>query len=362
MKKFVSILLAVLLVASLVVTVSAYSVYTDDFTTTSDDAIAAYEAENGVTVNTRKYLFQMPNGKNGPVATDDVVYTKVDEETGETTTTLVCKAGEHAPSWFNEFTEGAGVYWWGSAEAGPTGWAGYRTLVEDADQCIFYSNVPRKAVVFIFNNGIDGGQTPTPGVDPADDIYYKAAQTSDIACEYPDPGEVASMPEGSPEEIGFDNCIFIIDPDKVEMNPFSLKMTCGGTWYFYYGNGCYGSYATDSDNFVSVEANCVNPDHFDAEGNHVGFHASEEPTEPAVEPTEPAGDVLRGDYDGDGQITIMDATRVQNILAQYKERPSEDFLKAVDADGDGNLTIMDATRIQNVLAYIKNMDGTDYVA
>ena len=347
MKKFVSILLAVLLVASLVVTASAYSVYTDEFTTTSDDAIQAWEDANGETVPTRTYYFQMPNGSNGPVATGDVFYEvkETDEETGEekvVDTVLVCSEGEHTPSWYNEFTEGAGVYWWGSAPAIPDAWAGYRALVADADQCIYYVNMPSKVVAFVWNNGVDGG------MDPNDPIYYKAAQTSDVASEYPDPGEYASMPEGASS---FDNCIFIVNPDSVDVNPLSHKMTCGGTWYFYYGEGCYGMYATTSGNYDEATA-CCNPDHFDEAGNHVGFQGGSEPVK----------EYMRGDYDQDEKITIMDATRAQNILAKLYTEEDQEMLVGVDADGDGKLTIMDATRIQNVLAKIKNMDGTDYKA
>ena len=65
----------------------------------------------------------------------------------------------------------------------------------------------------------------------------------------------------------------------------------------------------------------------------------------------------RGDYDDDHEITIMDATRVQNLVAETVQKPSPAFLKAIDADGDGVLTVMDATRIQNVIAYLMNMEG-----
>ena len=66
---------------------------------------------------------------------------------------------------------------------------------------------------------------------------------------------------------------------------------------------------------------------------------------------------LRGDYDGDREITILDATRAQNIIAELTERPAEDFLINIDADGDYELTIMDATRIQRFLAELCDMDG-----
>ena len=67
--------------------------------------------------------------------------------------------------------------------------------------------------------------------------------------------------------------------------------------------------------------------------------------------------VKRGDYDEDGEITIMDATRAQNILAELMARPDDSFLTAVDADRDNALTIMDATRIQRVIAELCDWDG-----
>ena len=65
----------------------------------------------------------------------------------------------------------------------------------------------------------------------------------------------------------------------------------------------------------------------------------------------------RGDYDDDHDVTIMDATRVQNLIAENYPKPFAKILIAIDADGDGELTIMDATRIQNVVAYLTDMDG-----
>lgn len=65
----------------------------------------------------------------------------------------------------------------------------------------------------------------------------------------------------------------------------------------------------------------------------------------------------RGDYDDDHDVTIMDATRVQNMVAENVEKQKAAILKAIDADGDGELTILDATRIQYVVAYLMNMEG-----
>ena len=125
MKKFISILLAVMLVASLTISSSAlYNVWPIEIegydipviAKTSDEALAEYAAEAGETPATYKYLFQVPDGKHGMRGADGVTV---------------------AGSWFNEYSQGAGIYWWGSAPAACEEWAGYQALVEDAKQNIF---------------------------------------------------------------------------------------------------------------------------------------------------------------------------------------------------------------------------------
>jgi hypothetical protein len=348
MKKLISILLSVVLVASLIVSVSAYSLYPDGKSV--KEVLEAYEAETGEKVETRRYYFQMPNGTNGPVATEQISYLPplLDEEGNEIPgeygdPVIVCDIGDKTPTWFNDYTQGSGVYDWGSSPTSAESWAGYKMEVADAEHAIYYADMPVDCVNLIFNNGVDGG------MDASKPIYYMASQTVDIPCEYPDPEEWEGIPEGRSDEIGFDNCIYIINPNEVSTNPLSHKMTCGGTWYIYYGDGCYGHYEIDDPRHV-----CLNPDHYvdgDINGTHVGW-GGEEPT-PKYE---------RGDYDRDEKITIMDATRVQLILAKIYNEEDEAYLAGVDADGDGKLTIMDATRIQNYLAKLMNLDGsTPYV-
>ena len=57
---------------------------------------------------------------------------------------------------------------------------------------------------------------------------------------------------------------------------------------------------------------------------------------------------LIGDADGDGQVTIVDATWIQRYLASF----TLDFFDetAADVDGDGEVSILDATWIQRYLA------------
>ena len=57
-------------------------------------------------------------------------------------------------------------------------------------------------------------------------------------------------------------------------------------------------------------------------------------------------DTLNGDADGDGNISIQDATLLQYALANIPEA----FPPHWDADGDGKLTIGDVTAIQRFCA------------
>jgi len=63
---------------------------------------------------------------------------------------------------------------------------------------------------------------------------------------------------------------------------------------------------------------------------------------------------LRGDADGDGAVTIIDATAIQRMLADL---PQEVFLSsAADVDGCG-LTVVDATYIQRYLVGFEDACG-----
>ena len=60
-------------------------------------------------------------------------------------------------------------------------------------------------------------------------------------------------------------------------------------------------------------------------------------------------DVLRGDADGDGKITISDATMIQEYIADY-DMPDPFQIRACDVNGDGSINISDTTEIQRFLA------------
>lgn len=59
-----------------------------------------------------------------------------------------------------------------------------------------------------------------------------------------------------------------------------------------------------------------------------------------------------GDVDGDGEVTILDATMIRRYEVQLGALSNQQQL-AADVDGDGEITILDATWIQRYLISLK---------
>lgn len=64
---------------------------------------------------------------------------------------------------------------------------------------------------------------------------------------------------------------------------------------------------------------------------------------------------LRGDVDGDGLVTVMDATYLQKAIVGLPDVPAieELDLAICDLDGDGSITIKDATIIQKIVVNLE---------
>lgn len=65
------------------------------------------------------------------------------------------------------------------------------------------------------------------------------------------------------------------------------------------------------------------------------------------------GEVILGDVDMDGDITVVDATEVQKYVAKLVSF-TNDQMTAADVDHDGTITVKDATTIQKFVAHIIN--------
>ena len=171
--------------------------------------------------------------------------------------------------WYNDCAFDAGIYWWLGSDA-PAAWPGYGAQNGDADQ-VYYCDVPVNSTTIIWNNGYDGGE------DSTDPNYAKAIQTVDVASQFYSDGdtdtydsdwfaEMEASYNGDKAALGtfadnffydeeyglgfsfdFDNMIYVINPDMISENPLNGKITSGGDWYFYYGNGEYGTYPTKEE-------------------------------------------------------------------------------------------------------------------
>ena len=121
MKRLFCILLTVTMLLTLCLSASAYSLWEADQPgvtvnpVTVDESVAQYKEQVDKNAETRRYYFQMPDGVHG----------HLDE------------SGKPAASWYNEYSRGAGIFWWGDVPAAPTDWTGYRANVADADQHIY---------------------------------------------------------------------------------------------------------------------------------------------------------------------------------------------------------------------------------
>ena len=309
MKKIIALLLVVALMASFAISASAFSTF-DEGAEKMSDAFAAFEAESGTKIPTYRYYILQPDGKSGLLGDDPTSGYE----------------GKYAPSWYKEGYEGTvpACYYWQTSEDYPTQatWVGYMVdgKVDGTDN-VYYVDCPQDVKTIVWNNGIDGG------MDTTQPIYYCACQSSNVGSEYYDPGEAPHIPDGTPN---FNNMIWVVDPDLVDINEYSEKQTCGGFWWYYYGGSCFGA---DPNGAEDLENCCCNAAH---------DHS--------------APQYILGDANDDGEVSVVDATCIQKVLAQINV-PSYNEL-AADVNGDGSVDVVDATTIQKFLAQMTNIDGS----
>ncbi|MBQ3265413.1 MAG: dockerin type I repeat-containing protein [Ruminococcus sp.] len=255
MKKAVSIILAIILLTLTVTATANAEIVNQSALQFTDEAISVYEAQTGASVPTSRIYFKMPAVDN----------------------------------WYSDYSvyQGkyyAGIYWWGSDTVNPETYPGYRASIDDYEQGVYYADIPDGVALAIWDNGFYATQA-----ERETEKYRQMTHSVDLYVEGAWEGDFDTLPEGSPNEENMDGCIFVYDPDSVVVPEMHPSFSYSFQPYIYYGNGCYGSYAQTSDNFISVEANCLNPEHFDADGNHIGGAHLQAPAAPASAPvdTEP---------------------------------------------------------------------------
>lgn len=175
----------------------------------------------------------------------------------------------------------AGAYWWNGSDpcgsldgtsVGPA-WPGYKMQVENAENNIFYLDLPTDVPNIDFNNYLNGGtrtedkETGKVTFQFSEEQFKAAKQTVDVLCQYYSEGDNAYYDElldgefwtkaqealdgndksffgdfadnffEDPEwgiSMKLNDMIYVIDPNNVAES-VTGKETYGGEFYFYYG-------------------------------------------------------------------------------------------------------------------------------
>lgn len=184
--------------------------------------------------------------------------------------------------WYSANANTAGAYWWNGTDAcgavdgsgGTLAWPGYKAQKSDVED-VYYLDCPTDVPTVVWNNYLDGGQ------DKEDPKYLEAKQANDAKIEgycdgdsdlydtewfeemyesfTTDKAKLGDFADNffydlvNFDEEGFDsftfnmnNMIHVLDLKKTSEN-FEGKKTYVGDWYFYYGNGEYGTYPTKEE-------------------------------------------------------------------------------------------------------------------
>ncbi len=163
------------------------------------------------------------------------------------------------------------------------------------------------------------------------------------------------------------NYTLIIRPGNINgFNNNSTKykfIVSDGYTIKYNANGGYNS---PSSQFKDYDSNLTLSDNIPSREGYVfsGWGISPDSVEPKYQPKDiysENSDITLyaiwlkeephtlGDVDGDGKVSILDATAIQQHLADITQ-VSEDTMLAADADKDSVLSVMDATHIQRFIA------------
>lgn len=217
-------------------------------------------------------------------------------------------------------------------------------------QVYIYDETTNKGTVY--KNANWPGEAMT--LDPATGYYYyEVPKSSSISADEDDENQAASDFDLSTSA----NTRVIISEKGGEQypgrtdTPISLNgsskafsLTKAGTW----------------------EDTTLTPTKVEIEATDVTKGSAAEPTTkpvPSTQPTtaqpatDPSGNAVYGDVNGDGDITVVDATLVQKHVVQL-ETLSADKQILADVDEDNTISVVDATLIQKYIVQLKDWGRT----
>lgn len=195
----------------------------------------------------------------------------------------------------------------------------------------------------VYKNANWPGEAMT--LDPATGYYYyEVPKSSSISADEDDENQAASDFDLSTSA----NTRVIISEKGGEQypgrtgTPISLNgsskafsLTKAGTW----------------------EDTTLTPTKVEIEATDVTKGSAAEPTTKPVPSTQPSGNAVYGDVNGDGDITVVDATLVQKHVVQL-ETLSADKQILADVNGDNTISVVDATLIQKYVVQLKDWGRT----
>lgn len=214
----------------------------------------------------------------------------------------------------------------------------YKYTLEDATGNTV--NVPyyTTSKTYKFTPSATGTYTLTVSVQASDVSNTTAEKEIQLEC-------VSSYPSGE-----FAVKSLIADGSTVPGSTVTLSASASGgtspyTYQFLINNKSvqnYSSKNTCTYTFTAAGSYTVKVNVADSAGST----ASKTMTVNIAEESE----IVKGDADGDGDITVMDATLIKRYLAGYTD-VSALVAANCDTDGDGDITVVDATMINRFLAY-----------
>ena len=325
--------------------------------TTTPKAINSVESGSSFKGDTMTLTLSLENATSGTYCLDDSTPVKFtgttsirigsDYKPGETINlTVTATDGVKTSSMVYKYTKStaqeSGVYVFFNP-ANKKGWsAPYQVYI--------YDETTNKGTVY--KNANWPGEAMT--LDPATGYYYyEVPKSSSISADEDDENQAASDFDLSTSA----NTRVIISEKGGEQypgrtdTPISLNgsskafsLTKAGTW----------------------EDTTLTPTKVEIEATDVTKDSAAEPTTkpvPSTQPTtaqpatEPSGNAVYGEVNGDGDITIVDATLVQKHVAQL-ETLSADKQILADVNGDNTISVVDATLIQKYIAQLKDWGRT----
>lgn len=325
--------------------------------TTTPKAINSVESGSSFKGDTMTLTLSLENATSGTYCLDDSTPVKFtgttsirigsDYKPGETINlTVTATDGVKTSSMVYKYTKStaqeSGVYVFFNP-ATKKGWsAPYQVYI--------YDETTNKGTVY--KNANWPGEAMT--LDPATGYYYyEVPKSSSISADEDDENQAASDFDLSTSA----NTRVIISEKGGEQypgrtdTPISLNgsskafsLTKAGTW----------------------EDTTLTPTKFEIEATDVTKGSAAEPTTkpvPSTQPTtaqpttEPSGNAVYGEVNGDGDITVVDATLVQKHVAQL-ETLSADKQILADVNGDNTISVVDATLIQKYIVNLKDWGRT----